>query len=380
MANPQTLVLTEDQEDIRRTARAFVQERAPVEHFRKLRDAHDPVGFSRELWRALAELGLVGMALPETYGGGGLGLAELGLVLEELGKNLVPTPFLSTVVLGAGAVLAAGSEAQRREILPRVCTGELLLAFALDEGTRHAGVAGVKTRLERHADGFVLNGEKSFVLDGHIADSLIVVAREGTGGLTLLVVPRAAAGVTVRRLDAIDSRNAARVTFANVVVPISAVLGEPGAADAVVERVLDRGAAALAAESFGSLCEAFERTVAYLKVRKQFGVPIGSFQALKHRAAHMFCEVELSRSIVLEALRALDDATRADAPLLASVAKARVSDTFVLVASEAIQMHGGIGVTDELDIGLFYKRAHVAAATLGASTYHRDRFARLRGY
>jgi alkylation response protein AidB-like acyl-CoA dehydrogenase len=378
----QMLVLTEDQEDIRRTARAFVQERAPVTHLRGLRDAHDPVGFSRDLWRELANLGLVGMAIPEAYGGGGLGFAELGLVLEELGRNLVPTPFLSTAVLGASAILLAGSEAQRQDILPAVCSGERVLAFAFDEGTRHAGCAGVRMTATRAPGGYTLRGEKSLVLDGHVADTLIVAANAEAGGLSLFLVPRDAPGVTVHRLDTIDSRNAARITFDGVVVAEPALLGAPGAASAAVQQVLDRGAIALAAEMFGSLTEAFERTVAYLKVRKQFGVAIGSFQALKHRAAHMFCEVELSRSIVLEALRALDDPARpaSDVSQLASVAKARVSDTFVLVASEAIQMHGGIGVTDELDIGFFYKRAYVAAATLGASSYHRDRFARLRGY
>jgi len=381
----QSLVLTEDQEDIRRTARAFVQERAPVTHFRALRDAGDALGFSRDLWRDLAQLGLSGMAVPEAYGGGGLGFAELGLVLEELGRNLVPTPFLSTVVLATGAVLRAGSEAQRKDILPGVCSGERLLAFAHDEGTRHAPWR-VATRAERTPGGYRLVGEKSFVLDGHVADTLVVVARtdgaqdDARDGLTLLLVPRDAAGVTVQRLETIDSRNLARVRFEGVAVAEAAVLGKPGEAAAVVEAVLDRGAVALAAEMFGGLCEAFERTVAYLKVRKQFGVAIGSFQALKHRAAHMFCEVELARSIVLESLRALDDDSRTDVSLLASTAKARVSDTYMLVASEAIQMHGGIGVTDELDIGLYYKRARVAAMTLGEASYHRDRFARLKGY
>ena len=376
-----SLVLTEDQEDIRRTARAFVQERAPITHMRDLRDRADELGFSRDLWREMAGLGLVGMALPEAYGGGGLGYAELGLVLEELGRNLVPTPFLSTVVLAAGAIARAGSEAQKKAILPGVCTGERVLAFAVDERTRHSGAAVTAARAERSPTGYTLVGEKSFVLDGHVADTFVVVARHGAGeGLTLLLVPSDAPGVAVHRLDVVDSRNAARVTFDHVAVAESAVLGKPGEAAAVVDAVLDRGRAALAAEMFGGLCEAFDKTIAYLKVRKQFGVPIGSFQALKHRAAHMFCELELTRSIVLEALRAVDDGTRADVAEVVSAAKARASDTFALVASEAIQMHGGIGVTDELDIGFYYKRATVAAQTLGSAAFHRDRFARLRGY
>jgi alkylation response protein AidB-like acyl-CoA dehydrogenase len=369
----QSLLLTEDQEDIRRTARSFVQERAPVAHLRSLRDGKDSIGWAPELWRELAQLGLVGMAIPEAYGGGGLGFAELGLVLEELGRNLVPTPFLSTVVLGASALLRAGNEQQKRELLPAVCAGEHVIAFALDEGTRFAP-ASIATRAERTPGGYRLSGEKSFVLDGHVADTLIVVA----SGPVLLLVPRSARGVTLQRLDTIDSRNVARVRFDAVEVPEAARL--PGGSAAVLDGILDRGAVALAAEMFGGLCEAFERTVAYLKVRKQFGVPIGSFQALKHRAAHMFCEVELARSIVLEALRAVDDEARPDTPLLASAAKARTADAYLHIAAEAIQMHGGIGVTDELDIGLYYKRARAAAMTLGESSYHRDRFARLRGY
>jgi alkylation response protein AidB-like acyl-CoA dehydrogenase len=347
-----------------------------VTMLRELRDRADAVGFSRELWREMAGLGLVGMALPEAYGGGGLGFAELGLVLEELGRNLVPTPFLSTVVLAATAVARAGSEAQKQAILPAVASGERVLAFAIDEGNRHG--AAIATRVERSPAGYRIVGEKSFVLDGHVADAFVVVAK-GADGLSLVIVPSGAAGVTVTRLDAIDSRNVARVRFDGVAVEESAVLGKPGEAAAVVDTVLDRGCVALAAEMFGGLCEAFDKTIAYLKVRKQFGVPIGSFQALKHRAAHMFCELELTRSIVLEALRAADE-DRADAAELASAAKARASDTFDLVAAEAIQMHGGIGVTDELDIGFYYKRATVAGQTLGSAAFHRDRFARLRGY
>jgi acyl-CoA dehydrogenase len=359
-----SLALTEDQEEIRRTTRAFVQERAPVTHMRELRDRADATGFSRELWRELAGLGVVGLLLPERYGGAGLGMAELGLVLEELGRNLVPTPMLSTVVLGGGLVLAAGSQAQRQAWLPAIGAGERVLALAHEEGARHAPWA-IGTHAERTPGGYRLNGHKSFVLDGHVADALIVVARTGEG-LTLFLVPADRPGLARHRLSLVDSRNAARVELLGVEVSEADVLGKPGEAEALLQPVLDRGAVALAAEMFGGLLEAFERTIAYLKVRKQFGVPIGSFQALKHRAAHMFCEVELCRSVVLAALRALDD-HRPDASLLASAAK-------------AIQMHGGIGVTDELDVGLFYKRARVAEMTLGGVTYHRDRFAKLRGY
>jgi alkylation response protein AidB-like acyl-CoA dehydrogenase len=373
---------TEEGEAIRSSARAFVRGRAPVAHLRALRDARDPVGYSRELWREMGGLGFAGMVIPERYGGGGLGFAELGLVFEELGRNLVPTPLLSTLLAG-GAVLRGGTEALRQSILPDVCACERVMALAHEEGVRHAPYA-VATRAERDRHGFVLHGEKSFVIDGHGADAFVVVGRTSGAsgereGLTLFHVPGGAPGLSTQRLDMVDSRNVARIRLDAVRVAERDVLGEIDRGSDVLDGVLSRAAAALAAEMLGGLEEAFDRTIAYLKTRKQFGVYIGSFQALKHRAAWMFCEVELTRSLVCEALRAID-ADRDDAPLLASAAKARASDTFVLVANEAIQMHGGIGVTDELDVGLYLKRARVAAELLGGAAYHRERFAKLRGY
>ena len=380
---PVSLVLTEDQESIRRVARDYVQRSMPTTHLRALRDADDALGYAPACWSELAGLGVAGMVFPESVGGVGLGFAELGVVLEECGRTLAPTPIVSTVVLAGGAIALGGSEAQRQQWLPGVCAGERVLALAHDEGTRHARYR-VATRAEPVAGGFRITGEKTFVLDGHGAEALVVVARVDGAvgdrtGLALFVVPASSPGVAVTRTPTVDSRNVARVRFDGVVVGVDAALGAPGDAADVLDRVLDRGAIALGAEMLGGALEAFERTVAYLKTRKQFGVPIGSFQALKHRAAQLFCEVELSRSVVLAALRAID-AGGPDVPVLAAAAKARTSDTFVRVAAEAIQMHGGIGVTDELDIGLFYKRAKVAAMTLGDGAHHRDRFARLHGY
>jgi acyl-CoA dehydrogenase len=377
-----TFALTHEQEAIRDAARSFARERTPVAHLRALRDACDPVGFSRGLWGEMARLGFVGMVFPERLGGAGLGYAELGLVVEELGRNLAPAPLLATV-LGGSAVLLGAKTALREATLPAVCTGERVLALAHDEGSRHAPYA-VATRAQRDGSGLVLRGEKSFVLDGHVADAFVVVARTSGApgerdGLTLVHVDARAPGVSALRLDVIDSRNVARVRLDGVRVAEADVIGAPDRGADVLDRVLDRGTAALAAEMLGGAQEAFERTIAYLKTRHQFGVPIGSFQALKHRAAWMFCEVELARSVVMEALRALDGA-RDDAPILVSAAKARVSDAYALVANEAVQMHGGVGVTDELDIGLYLKRARVAEHTLGTAAYHRDRFARLRGY
>jgi alkylation response protein AidB-like acyl-CoA dehydrogenase len=370
-------VLTEDQELIRRSARSFVQGRLPISHLRTLRDRQDRLGYSREIWKDLAAAGLVGVALPERYGGGGLGHAELGLVLEEVGRTLAPTPFLSTILLSANAILTGGSEAQKEEWLPAIASGERIVAFAHDEGTRfepHRITASATAT----PGGFRLSGEKTFVLDGDGADALIVVAR-AAAGLTLFLVPAESRGITVSRLSTIDSRNVTRIRLDDVEIPAAALLGHPGDGERILGPALDSATAGLAAEMLGSAQEAFEKTIGYLKTRKQFGVPIGSFQALKHRAAQMFCEIELSKSIVLDALRALD-ANRSDAAITVSTAKARLNDTFVLVASEAVQMHGGIGVTDELDIGFYFKRARAAEMTLGTSAWHRERFARLSGY
>lgn len=376
-------VLTTEQESIRDTARRFFRERTPVAHLRHLRDTGDATGFSRDVWREMAALGFAGIALPADHGGAGLGFTELGLVLEEQGRNLAPSPLVSTVLLGASAIALGGTAAHRAELLPEIAAGERLLALAHEEGTRHAPYR-VRTTAAQTGDGFRISGDKVFVLDGHAADAFVVVARTSGGaadrhGLTLLLVPASAPGITVTRTALLDSRGAARVCFEGVRAARTDVLGEiDGGAD-LLDAVLDRAAIGLAAEMLGSLAEAFDRTVAYLKERRQFGVPIGSFQALKHRAAQMFCEIELTRSVVMDALRALDEA-RPDVPLLASAAKARASDTFLLVAAEAIQMHGGVGVTDELDIGFFFKRARAAEMTFGGAAFHRDRFARLSGY
>jgi len=379
-----SFVLSEEQEAIRKSARELMRERAPVTELRRLRDSRDPDGFSRAVWQEMAKLGFAGIALPEAYGGGGLGFAELGLLLEEAGRTLAATPLLATAVLGAGALLLGGSDEQRRALLPGVAAGRTLLALAHEEGTRHAPYQ-VGTRAEAlPGGGYRLTGAKTFVLDGHVADTLVVVARtsgheRGREGISLFLVPAGARGLAVSRTTMVDSRNAARVRLEAVEVTAGGLLGEAGKGADILDRVLDRGSIALSAEMLGSLQEAFERTVDYLKVRKQFGVAIGSFQALKHRAAQMYCEVELARSIVMDALAAVDQG-RDEVPLLASVAKARTTDAFLLIANEAIQMHGGIGVTDELEVGFFLKRARAAEMTLGGSAHHRDRFARLRGY
>lgn len=378
-----SMILSEEQEMLRKTAKEFLSEHAPVTHLRALRDSDDQVGFSRGLWRQMAELGWAGITLPEQYGGSGLGWAELGIVLEESGRTLAPEPLLSTVVLGATALLLGGNEAQRERLLPGVASGDTILGVAFQESGRFAPYA-VETRAEPAGSGYRLSGEKLFVLDGHVADELIVVARTSgeradREGLSLFLVDRASKGVEIVRTVMVDHHNAARSKLEGVIVDADAILGDVGRGAEILDPLFDRATVAIAAELLGCAAEAFERTIEYLKTREQFGAKIGSFQALKHRAAEMFCQLELSRSIVLDALRAIDEG-REELPTLASTAKARLADTAGLVTREAIQMHGGIGMTDEEEIGFFLKRARVAELFLGDAGYHRDRFATLQGF
>ncbi len=369
-----SLVLTEEQELLRDTARDFVQENFPVKAFRELRDARDPDGFDRKRWAELCELGWAGIPFDEAYGGAGLGYAELGVVLEELGRTLAATPLLATVALGGGAVALAGNETQKKEILSEVCAGKRLLALAFQE-TLHFSPGVVETTAVADAGAFRLTGTKRFVLDGHIAHTLIVSAKSEKG-VGLFLVDAGAEGLTIERTNNVDSRNAATVTLAGA--PAQA-LGDPARGGQVLEVVLDQGAIALSAEMLGGIQESFDRTLIYLKERDQFGAKIGSFQALKHRAADWFCEVELARSIVLQALRAVDTGGD-DVAKLASAAKARSSDVYLHSGEEGVQLFGGIGMTDEEDIGLYLKRARVAELTLGDGGYHRDRYATLEGY
>jgi alkylation response protein AidB-like acyl-CoA dehydrogenase len=368
---------------IQETAREFVRERAPVSALRELRDTKDADGFSQSLWKEMAELGWAGIIFPEESGGAGLGYAELGVVLEETGRTLMAHPLVSTVLLGGGAVLLGGNETQKKDLLPSLCEGDRILALAYQEKGRYDPYR-VATRAEPTSSGYRITGEKTFVLDGHVADPLVVCARTSgetrdREGLTLFVVPKETPGLTVTRTFMVDSRNAANVRLEGVEVDRSAVLGEVDRGADVLDPVLDRATIGLCAEMLGSFQEALDRTLQYLKDRKQFDVPIGSFQALKHRAAFMFCEVELARSVVMDALRAIDE-ERSDVSLLASVAKARCSDAFVHIANEGVQIFAGIGMTDEEEIGFYLKRARVAEQTAGDAAYHRDRFARCRGY
>ncbi len=377
------LALSEDQLILRDVAKTFFDEKSPVERMRALRDSRDATGFSRELWKEMAELGWVGIPFPEELGGAGMGHGELGVVLEQCGRVLAPEPFASTVLLGGSAILLGGAEPLQKDLLPGVCSGDRILALALQETGRFAPYA-VETRATRDGDGFRIRGEKLFVLDGHVADQVVVVARTSGApgerdGLSLFVVDASADGVSIQRTQMVDGRNAARIRFEDATADASRVLGAVDAGADVLDPVLDRAAIGLSAEMLGTFEEAFERTLAYLKEREQFGVRIGTFQALRHRAAHMFTELEFARSVLRDARGAIDE-ERDDVSQCASAAKARCSDVASLIGAEAIQMYGGIGMTDEEEIGLFFKRLKAAELTLGDAAYHRDRFASLRGY
>ncbi|HXC49270.1 MAG TPA: acyl-CoA dehydrogenase family protein [Candidatus Limnocylindrales bacterium] len=378
------LVLTEDQQMLKSSAADFVKKESPVARVRQLRDSDDPAGYSPQLWAKMAELGWPAILIPEEYGGLGMGNVELACVLEEFGRNLVPEPLLSTVLLGANAVLLGGSDQQKKEILPSVADGTRTMTLAWQErGSRYDRTVSA-TRAVRSGTGYRISGEKTLVLDGATASTLVVVARTSGGerdaaGLSLFLVERGAAGLTVVPQKTMHLRPSSIVRLSDVEVPASAMIGNEGGGAAVVEDTLDRATVGLCAEMLGNMRATFEMTLEYLKTRKQFGVPIGSFQALKHRAAKVYVELELARSAVLGAATALDNAA-ADARALVSVAKARCSDAAVLTGYEGVQMHGGIGMTDEHDIGLYLKRMRGSEMTFGDAAWHRDRFASLQGF
>lgn len=377
------LLLTEDQAMLRDTARAFIEDKSPVAEMRRLRDSRDADGFSRDLWAEFAAMGFTGILVPEAHGGLGLGMVEAGVVMEELGRQLVLSPFLSSAVLCATALVRGGSDAQQARWLPAITAGQAFGALALEEGGKHRPER-TALRAERSGNGFRLSGDKSLVLDGHVADLLVVVARTSgkpgdTAGLTLFVVDAKTDGLATEPAVLVDSRRAARLLLNDVQVDADAVLGEVDGGWGVLEPVLEVGRAAVAAELVGVGGQAFERTVHYLKERRQFGRLIGEFQALQHRAAHLYSELEVARGAVLKALQVLDsDSTRA-APYVA-VAKAKAGQASALAVREGVQMHGGMGMTDAFDIGLYMKRQRVSEELFGDAGFHADRLARLHGY
>jgi len=373
------LFLDDEQTMLRDTARDFIADTAPVAHMRALRDADDPTGFSRDLWKQFAEMGFTGILIGEDQGGLGLGHVEAGIVLEEIGRNLTPSPFLTTAV---AAVEALRGTAQADRWFPGILSGETVAALAIDETAKHRDAIGL--RAERAGNGFRLSGTKRFVAHGHVADLLIVAARtagapDDREGVTLFAVPRDMSGMTVRPERLADAGLAATVTFADATLDGDAVLGEVDGGRAILDRLLRAGRTGVAAESLGVGTGAMAMTIGYLKDRKQFGAPIGSFQALQHRAAHLYAEMEVARAAVLKAQQLLDaDADGADAAV--SVAKAMTAMATTLAVNEGVQMHGGIGMTDAYDIGFYMKRARVLAELWGDAGFHADRLAVAAGY
>jgi alkylation response protein AidB-like acyl-CoA dehydrogenase len=377
------LVLNEEQLMLKEAAAGFLAEKAPVAALRALRDERDANGYDTKLWQAMAEMGWAGIAIPEAYGGLDYGYSGLGIVLEQMGRNLSVSPLQASILTCATAIAKLGTDQQKESLLPALASGDLIMALALQEGPHHAPHKTAMTAVAS-GDGYTLNGSKVFVLDAHVANKFVVVARTAgeageEAGLSLFLLDADSAGVSVERVVMVDSRNSGNVRLEDVKVGADDLLGELDGGYSALQGVLDIVNIGLSAELLGLSLEAYERTIEYLKERKQFGEFLGSFQALQHRAAEMFAELELARSIVIKALQAADTGDEG-LSTLASACKAKLCEVATRVTNEAIQMHGGVGMTDEFEIGFFIKRSRVLQQTFGDYNYHLDRFARLSQY
>jgi len=373
------LVINEEQQMLKTSAKEFLKNKAPIEALRKLRDSNDPNGYDTQLWKEMAEMGWASLNIPEAYGGMDFGFVGFGQVLEEMGRTLVASPMVSTCLVGTSIINFGGNTMQKENYLPRIADGSILLSLASEESNAHRPFK-VATQYSKTESGFSISGKKVFVLDGNVADHFIVTTTDAdNNGITLFIVDAKSEGITVEKKIMMDSRNAAIVTFENVKVTEADLIGAEGKGKKTLEKALDIARIGLSAEMLGSMQEAFDRTIAYLKERKQFGVVIGTFQALQHRAAHMYCEIQICKSLVIKALQAIDT----DSPMLpymASMTKSKVGETLQLVTNEGIQLFAGIGMTDDEEIGFFMKRARVAQQTFGDYNYHLDRFANLSGF
>lgn len=374
---------TEDQAMLAETVTGFMADEGGIkQQLRHWRDINCPDGFGHALWKQFAELGLTGILAAEADGGLAMGHVEAGIVLTEIGRNLTPSPFLTTAVMGVTA-LSAGSDELRGRWLPGVIAGETVLAMAIDEGPRHRPER-IACRAEKAGNGFRLSGRKDFVVHGASADALIVAARTSgsdgdADGVTLFAVPKDAAGVRHDVVRLVDSAMASHVTFDNVELDGDCVIGEVDGGRELLNRVLNAGRVGAAAEQTGVASGAFDITTAYLKTRKQFGQLIGEFQALQHRAAHLYSEIEIAEAAVIKAQQLLD-AGSDKAELMVAVAKAKAGKVCNLAVREGVQMHGGVGMTDEFDIGLYMKRDRALSEFTGDQFYHAERVARLSGY
>ena len=377
------LILTEEEQFLKDTAKNFAEERSPITHFRSLRDMSDPMLWDKNIWNEMSKLGWPGIMIPEEFGGSNFGLSGICVVLQECAKTLTPSPLFASGVLGAYAINNYGTKEQKEKYLPLIASGELTTSVAVDESSHHNPYDTVLVA-KKSNDEYILSGKKNFVIDGTSSDLLIVLARTSgekgdLTGLTLFLVDPTNEGIDRIKLEMADSRNYANISFDNVKISSKNILGDIEAGGEAIDDVLDIGRIAMSAEMLGNSEAAFETTLDYLKQRKQFGVLIGSFQALQHRAAEMFCEIELTKSSVIAAMRAADERSN-DVQRLSSLAKTVAGETLHLVSNEAIQMHGGIGVTDEYDIGFFLKRARVAEQIFGSAKFHTERYANLSGF
>ena len=369
----------EEQELLRNTARKFFENECGSDTVRRLMET--PEGISAELWKKLAEQGWLGLIYPEQYDGTGLGLVDLVVLMEEMGRAVAPGPYFSTVLLGGLAILEAGGDAQKKEWLPRIAAGDKRVALAWMEPSAQLGPAGVTLTAVKRGETFTLSGTKLFVHDAHTADALVVAARTrpgaGADGVSLFLLPKGTKGLEVTLLPTMDqTRKLCEVACSDVTVGADALLGAAGAGWAPLARVLDRATVALCAEMCGGAQKVLDMTVEYAKIRQAFGRPIGSYQGVKHRAADMLVDVENSKSITYYAAWALDE-NSPEAPLAVSMAKAYVSDAYRRVAAGGIQLHGGIGFTWEHDLHLYFKRAKGSEFTFGDATHHRERVAQL---
>ena len=377
------LVLSEEEQFLKDTAKNFADERSPISHFRSLRDNNDPKLWDKDIWSEMVKLGWPGILIPEEFGGSNFGVTGIGVILQECAKTLTPSPLFATGVLGAYAITQFGNDDQKSNYLPKIVSGEITTALAIDE-TSHHEPSKTEMTAKKNDSNFILNGKKIFVIDGASADILIVLARTSgvkgdSTGLSLFILNSDTSGIETKKLDMADSRNYANISFNEVIIDECSLLGDLETAGETVESILDIGRIAMSAEMLGNAESAFEITLDYLKQRKQFGALIGSFQALQHRAAEMFCEIELTKSSVMAAMRAADENSN-ELQRLSSLSKTMAGETLHLVSNEAIQMHGGIGVTDEYDIGFFLKRARVAEQIFGSAKYHTERYANLSGF
>lgn len=371
------LVLNDDETMLRETAEGFFRDKAPVSAWRGLRDKRNKDGFSRELWAEMADMGFSGVLISQEHGGVDMGFMAAGIIAEQMGRNLSASPFFSTSVLAA-SVLRHATQDQAGFWLPQMVAGQTIMALALDEGVKH-DPDHISTRAEISGNGFRLNGSKSMVVDGHVADQIIVAAALEDDRIGFFMVDPKTEGVSVERVIMVDNRNAARLDLNNVALTADALIGSEDVGAEIMNSVINAGRACLSAELLGAGSQAFHLTLDYMKERKQFGRSIGEFQALQHRAAHLYSEIEIARSCVLAALTALDTHDP-QAAFYCAMTKAKLGDVAKLAGLEGIQIHGGVGMTDEYDIGLYLKRIRVLQEVFGDGNYHLDKIATAQKY